>query len=154
MRQKKYPMRKRGVLKKENMKLTTKTRYGMRAIVEIAKSQKKGPVAVSSIAEKEGISVLYLEKLLNSLKRDGIVKSVRGAQGGYVLARAPKDINMFEIVKLLEGDSSIVFCMSNKKNMRTCEKSSSCVTKALWSKVNNAIKVSLQSVTLKDLCRG
>lgn len=133
------------------MRLTTKTRYGMRAAVDLAERYKQGPVSVSDISRREGISVSYLEQLLNRLKKSGIVKSVRGPQGGYVLARQPSQISTYDVVHVLEGDLSLVFCILDKSRKK-CDKTDDCVTKLLWQKLNTCIKDVLKAVTLEDLC--
>jgi len=135
------------------MKLTTKTRYGMRAAVDLAERYKEGPVSVSSISKREDISVPYLEQLLNRLKKSGIVKSRRGPSGGYALAKDPKHISVYDIVRVLEGDMSIVFCLSDKKT-KYCAKIDNCVTKLVWQKLNKSIENVLSSFTLEDLCEN
>ena len=136
------------------MRLTTKVRYGVRAMEELAAMYNKGPVSVSSISKKESISISYLEQLLNKLKRGGLVESIRGARGGYVLARPPRDINVYDIIKVLEGDIALIFCVSEKKTIKKCDKKANCVTRHLWSGLNENIKNSLKNVSLSDLCRG
>ena len=134
------------------MKLTTKTRYGMRAITELAMRHNNGPVSVSNIAKKEGISITYLGQLLNKLKKSGIVKSIRGLRGGYILSKDPKDVTVFDVVKVLEGDLSVVFCMSENAKKK-CDKTQNCMTKYVWHKLNDSIRDVLESITLEDLCR-
>lgn len=136
------------------MRLTTKTRYGMRAITELAVRYNQGPVSVSYISKKEGISISYLEQLLNTLKRNGIVRSIRGPQGGYVLAKGPADIKVYDIVRVLEGDLALVFCIEEEKNKKNCEKIDECISRLLWKKLNDSIKDILNSVSVEDLCQG
>jgi len=133
------------------MKLTTKTRYGMRAAVDLARRYKEGPISVSSISERENISISYLEQLLNKLKKNGIVNSLRGPHGGYMLARPPADIKVYDIVRTLEGDLNLVFCLADKRT-KNCNKIDECATKPLWQKLNASIESVLKSATLANLC--
>jgi len=134
------------------MKVTTRIRYGLRAAVQLAKHYKKGPVRVSSIAKEENISTQYLEQLLNRLRREGLVKSVRGAQGGYILGRHPKKVSVYDVVKVLEGDVCIVFCMSELGH-KQCDVEDKCSTKFVWQKVNDAIVDVLNDISLYDLAK-
>jgi len=134
------------------MKFTTKTRYGMRAMAEIADNYGKRSVSVSDIAKKEGISVQYLEQLLNKLKRKGLVKSIRGPKGGYVLARPPAKINAYDIVKVLDGEIELASCVSLLVEAK-CGNKHRCPTKFLWNKLNAAIKDVLESATLAGLTK-
>ncbi|MDS1029132.1 Rrf2 family transcriptional regulator [Bacillota bacterium LX-D] len=135
------------------MKLSTKGRYGLRALVDLASYKSKGPVATRVIAERQGISERYLEQLLVSLKQAGLVKSVRGAQGGYILAREPKDIKVGEIIRILEGPIAPVECVS-EINPEDCVRSETCITKNIWSKLRDAMVEVLDSYTLEDLLKG
>ncbi|MFH1790554.1 MAG: RrF2 family transcriptional regulator [Candidatus Omnitrophota bacterium] len=135
------------------MRLTTKTRYGLRAVEELVMSGGQGPVPVSVIARNQNIPVPYLEQLLHKLKNRGIVRSVRGTRGGYVLAADPSGITVYDVVKALEGDVAIVFCVSEDiKDRERCDRTEKCVTRALWSSLNNSIKKTMESMSLKDLC--
>jgi len=136
------------------MKLTTKTQYGMRAIVDIAERGTKCsvPVPVSAISKREGIPVSYLEQLLNKLKKEGLVKSVRGPHGGYLLARDPSKIRVYDIVCVLEGNLALVSCVDSSRTVE-CVRVDGCITKILWQKLNKSIEGVLKSVTLKDLSR-
>jgi len=122
-------------------------------MVQLVRQYNNGPVSVGSIAKKEKLSVPYLEQLLNRLKRSGIVKSIRGPRGGYVLAKNPVRISVYDVVKVLEGDLALVFCISDKSIQNKCDRMSECVTKFLWKKLNNSIKDVLESVSLADLCK-
>jgi Rrf2 family cysteine metabolism transcriptional repressor len=132
------------------MKLSTKGQYGLRALLDMAVYQHQGPVALNNIADREGISEGYLEQLMMPLKRAGIVKSVRGAQGGYLLSKAPKDVTVGEIIRVLEGPIAPVACV-NEDFPEACERSSSCVTKLVWAKVRDSISEVLDSYSLEDL---
>jgi len=109
--------------------------------------------SITDIARKEAISTAYLEQLLNKLRRKGLVSSIRGAKGGYVLTRDISKITVGDIVKTLEGDIRPVHCVSAERiSGGACRKSRSCVPKLVWYKLARAIDDCLESVTLKDLC--
>jgi len=110
-------------------------------------------VPISDISKKEGISVQYLEQLLNKLRRSGLIESVRGSKGGYMLSKDPCDITVADIVKALEGEIRLSHCVSSAKTPGiNCKKTSSCVPKLVWLKLSNAISECLESMTLEDLC--
>jgi len=132
------------------MKLSTKGRYGARAALELAIRYQKGPVMVKDIAENQDISERYLEHILNSLRVSGLVKSTRGAHGGYELSRPPALITLGEVIRSLEGPIEIVSCTQNK----TCSRSQSCVTYGIWCKVRDAVENVLDSVTLADMVKN
>ncbi len=126
------------------MKISTRTRYGMRAAMELACEFGKGPLQVKVIAARQGISTKYLEQLVSTLKSAGIVRSVRGPKGGYVLAKEPKEVKLSEIFRVLEGASAAVDCIDNPD---VCPKCDNCSTRQIWS----AITETLESQTLQDL---
>ena len=121
------------------MKLSTKGRYGLRAMVDIAVYSQDSPVPISAIAERQNISVRYLEQLLPKLKKAGIIKSIRGAQGGYMLDKDPKDIAAGDILRTLAGDTS------------TCSGTKFCVTKTVWQRINDSVQQAVDSITLQEL---
>lgn len=130
------------------MKLSTKARYGLRAITEIAKSYGSAPAKRKDIAEKQGLSDSYLENLLIVLKNIRIIETTRGSNGGYVLCRPPSDISVLEIVEALEGPLDLVECVSSSKN---CEKSSRCSARTVWSEMSEIWRKTLSAKTLQDL---
>ncbi len=130
------------------MKLSTRSRYGLRAILELAIYKGKGPLQIRVIAKRSGISNKYLEQLITLLKSSGLVNSVRGPKGGYILAKDPKDIKVSEIFTTLEGPLLSVKCIANPQE---CERGDECVTRNLWSKLEYAIYNVLDSMTLQDL---
>ncbi len=132
------------------MKLSTKGRYGLRAMLDLALSEQTGPIASHTIAQRQDISERYLEQLLIPLKQAGLVKSIRGSQGGYVLGRAPKDISVGDIIRVLEGPLAPVDCV-NELNPEECKRADLCVTRLIWTKVRDSIAVILDSYTLEDL---
>lgn len=135
------------------MKLSTKSTYGLRAMLAIAANGKRDATSITDIAEKEAISVTYLEQLLNKLRRSGLVASVRGPKGGYMLAKDSRRITVADIVKTLEGGIYPVHCVTAHKNEHVaCKKNKSCVPQLVWIKLAKAISDCLESVTLQDLC--
>lgn len=129
------------------MKISTKGRYGARAALELALHFGEGPVMVREIAEQQGISERYLEQILNTLRTSDLVKSTRGAKGGYELARKPADITLGDIIRALEGPFDIVSCTRDFD----CGKETFCATYTVWRDVKNAIEGVLDAVTLSDL---
>jgi Rrf2 family protein len=121
-------------------------------MIDMAMSEEKTPIATRTIAEREGLSERYLEQLMVPLKRAGLVKSIRGSQGGYILARNPQDITAGDVIRVLEGPIAPVECVS-EVNPEACTRSDICVTRTLWSKVRDSIAQVLDSYTLADLAR-
>ncbi|MDR2519961.1 MAG: Rrf2 family transcriptional regulator, partial [Eubacteriaceae bacterium] len=117
------------------MKLSTKGRYGLRALVDIAVHSQTEPVSISSICTRQSMSVGYLEQLISKLKRDGFLDSVRGVRGGYVLAKPANQISVGDALRSLEGDLSPVDCPAAKDEGDGCKASESCVTKYVWKKI-------------------
>ena len=132
------------------MKLTTRARYGTRAVIDLASNYGKGPVFLHEIAEKEGVSEKYLQHLFHSLKVVGLIKSERGVGGGFSLAKDPSTIRLSELVTVLEGPLSLVECVDDKK---ACSRSADCVTRELWKKLSESMMKVLDSMTLDDLVR-
>ncbi len=130
------------------MKLSTRSRYGIRALLELAVVYGNGPLQLKSIAQHQNISAKYLEHLVAILKAAGILKSVRGAKGGYVLAKPPSQITLSECFNCLEGAVVTVECLENENY---CARADDCVMKQVWSQVQDAIANVLQSLTLQDL---
>ena len=132
------------------MKLSTRGRYGLRAMLDIAINQGDGPITLHSISERQGISVGYLEQLMVPLKKEGLIRSVRGAQGGYLLAREPDKITVGDIIRALEGPIAPVACVS-EDFPEECDRAEGCVTRLVWAKVRDSIAEVLDSLTLADL---
>jgi len=130
------------------MRISTRTRYGMRAILELALAYKAGPLQIKVIAERQNISNKYLEQLIAIIKSAGLVRSIRGPHGGYVLAKSPEDIKLSEIFRVLEGPVFTVECVENKE---ACASFADCITRRLWIEVNDAILNVLTNKTLQDL---
>jgi Rrf2 family protein len=129
------------------MKLSTKGRYGIKAMVDLAIRYGEEPVSIKSIAERQNISEYYLEQLFSPLRKANIIKSIRGAQGGYVLSREPKDITMAEIMDVLEGPVEISDCLEEN----TCSNIECCATRGFWARIKESIDSVLESTTLQDM---
>ena len=132
------------------MKLSTRTRYGMRAVIELAQHEEKRPLQLKVIAERQDISVKYLEQLMSMLRSSGLLRSIRGAKGGYILARPPEQINLSEIFRCLEGSVTTAECTENGDY---CERSADCVARDVWIEVEAAIHKILRSIPLADLVK-
>jgi len=130
------------------MKLSTRTRYGTRALLEMALRKDEGPIFLREIAKEQQLSLPYLEQLISPLVAAGIVRSVKGPKGGVSLAKEPEDINLGDVMHLLEGTTAPVECVVNPG---VCERSSSCVTRDVWSELNDVVDAFLRSKTLQDL---
>lgn len=130
------------------MKLSTKGRYGLKAMFLVALEQDNGPVPLKLIATKQNISMNYLEQLFSALKKADIVKSVRGAQGGYLLSKDAKDITVGEILYVLEGPVSLSECMLDED---ICANSDTCVTRGVWERIKKGIDDITYSITLQDM---
>jgi len=130
------------------MKLSTRGRYGTRALLDLALHQGEGPVPLKDIAQRQQISLLYLEHLIAPLIAGGIVRSTRGARGGVSLAKPPDEIRLSEVIQLLEGSIAPAECVNNPG---ICTRSELCVTRDIWSELKKAMNGVLESTTLQDL---
>jgi Rrf2 family protein len=130
------------------MKLSTRARYGTRALLDLAIHQDEAPIALKDVARRQQISVQYLEHLITPLITAGIVRSVRGPKGGVSLAKPPKQIVLSEIFQVLEGSIAPVECIDNPK---ICSRSESCVTRDIWDEMKKAMSGVLESTTLENL---
>lgn len=133
------------------MKLTTKGRYGLRAVLDLAVNTDKEAVSLSEIAERQGISMNYLEQLIAKLKKSGIVQGIRGAQGGYVLAMPAEEISVGDILRALEGDLIPVECSELNNGDTPCINSDTCVTKYVWKRISDSINDAVDNIKLSDL---
>jgi Rrf2 family protein len=130
------------------MKLSTKSRYGTRLMLDLAQNYNKGFIQLGDIAKRQGISMKYLEQIIIPLKKAHYVKSLRGAKGGHMLAKPPKTIKVGEIVGLLEEGMTVAAC---SENPASCERSGACLTRRLWKETGEAMYGKLNEVTLSDL---
>ena len=132
------------------MKLSTRSRYGTRLLLDMAQNYQEGPLHLTSIANRQGISVKYLEQIIIPLKKAHYVSSVRGPKGGHVLARPPEQITVGEIVALLEDGVNLVECSERPE---VCDRSENCVTRHIWREAARAMFAKLNSITLADLLK-
>lgn len=132
------------------MKLSTKGRYGVKAMVDLAIHYGGEPSSIKSIAERQNISEYYLEQLFSPLRKANLIKSIRGAQGGYILGRDPKDITVLEVMEVLEGPVEISDCIE-ENNENTCSNLDCCATRLLWSRIKESIDSVMKSTTLQDM---
>lgn len=130
------------------MRLSTRTRYAVRAMVELAASKSNAPVQLKTIASHQDISVKYLEQLMASLKTAGFVRSIRGSKGGYILAKPPNQIKLDRLFSCLEGPVITVECVENDS---FCDRAADCAPRLLWAELQAAIMRVLKSTTLQDL---
>lgn len=129
------------------MKISTKGRYGLRAIIDLGLNSNGEHVSLVNIAERQDISKNYLEQVFSTLRKAGIVKSVKGAQGGYELAKDPSEITAGEILRALEGSLSVV-SSSNESESNKIEK---CIRKNVWDKIDESVNSVVDNTTLEDL---
>lgn len=136
------------------MRLSTKGRYGLRAVVDLAVHGTECAVSINSIALRQGLSESYLEQLIAKLKKAGIVNSIRGTNGGYRLAKPASEITVGDILRALEGQLSVAKCPDNHE----CDKYDSCVTKYVWKRINDSINTVVDTMTLEEVisqgCQG
>jgi Rrf2 family iron-sulfur cluster assembly transcriptional regulator len=130
------------------MKLTTKTRYGTRLVIDLAQHQAKGVVQMSEISMRQGISVKYLEQLIRPLKQADLVTSLRGPKGGHMLAKKPEEITLGEITRIFEGTTELVNCISDPEK---CTMIEDCIVRHAWGRANKALYDELDSITIADL---
>ena len=130
------------------MRASVKTRYAMEAMVDMAMQAGGGPVALRKIAQRQEISQNYLEQIFMQLRAAGIVRSVRGAGGGFVLGKSPSDIRMAEIAAVFEGPIDLIGCASDAGR---CSRAVSCAVRQIWVEVGECMRKALDSVTLQDV---
>lgn len=130
------------------LRLSTKARYGLRALISLARHYGEGPIMAKIIAKEEDISENYLEQIMELLRRSGIVRSVRGAQGGFILVKSPQEIKIKEIIDILEGPVILVDCLSSPE---VCKRSKDCPARTLWEELKGNIVQFLESKSLVDL---
>lgn len=131
------------------MKISTKGRYALRLMVDLAINNTGEPVSLKDIAKRQGISDKYLEQIISVLNKAGYVKSVRGAQGGYILRKKPEEYTVGMILRLTEGNLAPVSCLEDEEV--DCERQGDCVTVIVWKKLNDAINEVVDGITLADL---
>lgn len=131
------------------MKISTKGRYAIRLMLDLAQHNTGEMIRIKEISERQNISEKYLEQIITSLKRAGYVKSLRGAQGGYRLAKEPKEYTVGMILRLTEGNMAPVSCLEDESN--ECLRAESCISLRLWKMLDEAVKGVIDHVTLQDM---
>lgn len=131
------------------MKISTKGRYALRLMLDLALYGNQEPVRLRDVARRQEISIKYLEQIISVLQKAGYVRSIRGAQGGYHLMKAPEDYTVGMILRLIEGDLAPVACLEDEVNQ--CPRQASCVTLRLWKELDAAIRGVVDKYTLADL---
>ncbi len=129
------------------MKLSTRSRYGLRMLFQLALNYERGPVQLSDIALKEDISEKYLGQIIIQLRSSGLVGSVRGSQGGYYLTRHPATVTVMDALSVLEGSVCPVECVESGQ----CDRAGECSTQRIWSMLNDRITETLSGITLEDM---
>ncbi len=130
------------------MKLSTRSRYGTRALLELAISSGESPVMLREIAKNQQISLSYLEHIISPLIAGGLIRSTKGPRGGISLTRSPEEIRLSEVIRLLEGSVAPVECVNHPE---ICERSGFCVTRDIWRELKDAMEGVLNTTTLQDL---
>ncbi|MBI9112626.1 Rrf2 family transcriptional regulator [Maridesulfovibrio ferrireducens] len=132
------------------MRLTTRSRYGTRMMLDIAMHCEDGPVRISDIAQRQGLSTKYLEKLIRELKKAGFISSKRGPGGGHTLAMTPKEISVGAIVRSLEGEAGLVECLASDN---LCQRIEDCPTREVWIKASKAMYAALDEISISDMLK-
>ncbi|MCR4434372.1 MAG: Rrf2 family transcriptional regulator [Clostridiales bacterium] len=132
------------------MRLSTKGRYGIKAMLDLAIHNSEGYITLKSIAQRQEISENYLEQLFASLKKADLVKSTRGSHGGYILAKSPNDITVGSILRALEGSLAPVACVDEDVQEK-CTRSDTCVAKIIWEKIRDSVNDAVDSITIGSI---
>lgn len=132
------------------MRLSTRCRYGIHAMFDLAQNVGEGPQTIRRIAERQLVPEQYLEQIIGVLRRNGLVQSVRGVQGGYMLARAPDTISIGELIRLLEGPVLMADCMAEGES---CVRSGQCPSRVVWERLTNCINDVVDNISLQDMLR-
>lgn len=131
------------------MKISTKGRYALRLMLDLAVNGNGENISIKDIASRQGISIKYLEQIIMQLNKAGYVRSARGAQGGYMLTKPPKEYTVGMILRLMEGEFAPVSCLEGDEN--TCSRADLCVTVEVWEKIQRAVEGVVDHITLEDL---
>jgi len=134
------------------LRLSTRGHYGLKAMFDLAQHYGDVPTPLKSVAERQNLSVHYLEQLMAMLRKADLVVGIRGALGGYILAREPSQIKVGDVIRALEGPIAPVHCVSEDEP-GTCDEADNCITRTVWVRVRDGIAGVLDSITLADLCR-
>jgi Rrf2 family protein len=134
------------------MQISTKGKYSVRAVIDIAQHSNGSPVPLAAISKREGISLQFLEQLFQQLRKGNVVKSLRGSHGGYVLAREASEITIGDIVRLVEPPLYTSSCFAKDESVEQCRIAESCIGGAIWTQLAEHINNFLDSITVADLC--
>jgi len=133
------------------LRLSSRGHYGLKAMLDLAQNFGEKPVSLKSVAFRQNLSERYLEQLIAMLKKAALVKSVRGAQGGYILAREPSKLTVGDVFRAMEGPVAPLLCVS-EENPVDCDEADNCLTRSVWARVRDGIASVIDSITLEDLC--
>lgn len=133
------------------LRLSTKGQYGVRAMYEIARGYPETPVTIKEISERQDVSVAYLEQILNKLRKAGLIRSIKGPGGGYILNKSPEKVSIASILNELEGPVALTSCLDPEGG---CVRVDSCVTHLLWKALGEQVEAFLKTITLKNLITG
>ena len=131
------------------MKISTKGRYALRMLIDLALHEREGYVSLKDVSERQGISKKYLEQIVPMLNRSGILRTNRGNHGGYMLAKAPEELTVAEVLRATEGDLAPVACLET--GAITCPRAAQCPTLFIWEGLDRVVSNYLDSITLRDI---
>ena len=131
------------------MKISTKGRYALRLMLDLAEHQNEGFVALKDVAERQGISKKYLEKIVPLLNKSKVLRTTRGYQGGYMLAKSPEHYTVGDVLRITEGSLAPVSCLDDDVNL--CDRADTCMTLGVWQGLYKAVTEYLDSITLQDI---
>lgn len=131
------------------MLLSTRSRYGLKMMFELALAYGNGPISLKDIAKKQKLSETYLEQLVAPLRKDGLVHSIRGAQGGYELSKLPNEISVGDVIRILEGSLAASDCIEDGNH--ECGRADCCATRRVWERITNSIYEVIDNTTLQDM---
>lgn len=134
------------------MRLSTRGHYGLKAMFDLAQHYGPEPIPLKTVAQRQNISDSYLEQLIATLRNSGLVKSVRGSQGGYILAKEPEKITVGDIIRAMEGPIAPVDCVS-EVDPTECERSDFCITRTVWERVRDGLAELMDSISLADMIK-
>ena len=132
------------------MILSTRSRYGLKMMLELALNYGSGSISLNKIAERQLLSVTYLEQLISPLRKKGLVEGIRGSKGGYMLSKSPEEITVGKIIRILEGPLAPSECVLDKEEFE-CINADNCATKLLWEKISESINTVIDGITLQDM---
>ncbi len=133
------------------VRISTKGRYGLNAVFALAQLENNEPLSIKQMSESMNIPLPYLEQILINLRKNGYVESIRGAKGGYILAKEPKDINVYNLLLILEGEIFPIHCKHGDNCSKQGSKNHCCAGEIVWGKINSAIKQAIGDYTIQDL---